>query len=103
MEVETVSTEAASRAMKALDSLDSAVKAFRERSKNDIASMKAASDRVQGEVTKMAQQYAMAQQMLTAPEFERAIENAERLAVALEAIARLSETKVKFSVFGGAS
>lgn len=100
MEIETVATEAAKRAEAALERLDETVKKFRERSKNDLSSMKASSDRVQSEVSQMTEKYKAAQSILTAPDFERAIANAERLAVALKAISELSDTRLSVAVFG---
>ena len=100
MEMDVVATEAAKRAEAALASLDTAGKAFLSHVRNDLTSMKAASDRVQSEVTQMQQRYRAAQDLLTSPEFERAIANAERMATALQAIAGLSETRLSVAVFG---
>jgi SOS-response transcriptional repressor LexA len=63
--------------------------------------MKAASERVQNEVLQMQDKYRKAQDILTTPDFMKAIENAERMAAALEAIQKLTETKVSVAVFGG--
>ncbi len=101
MEIEVVSTESADRANTALENLDTTVRKFRERIKNDLSSMKASSDRVQSEVSQMSEKYKAAQAILTSPEMERAITNAERLAVALKAVSELSETRLNFAVFGG--
>lgn len=101
MEIETVATESADRANSALENLDVTVKKFRERIKNDLSSMKASSDRVQSEVLQMQSQYKAAQELLTSPVMERAIENAERMATALKAISELSTTKITVGVFGG--
>lgn len=100
MEIETVATEAADRAGTALENLDQTVRRFRERIRNDLSSMKSASDRVQSEVAQMSEKYKAAQAVLTSPGMEKAIENAERLAVALKAISALSETKLSVAVFG---
>ncbi len=101
MEIEVVSTESADRANTALENLDTTVRKFRERIKNDLSSMKASSDRVQSEVSQMSEKYKAAQAILTSPDMERAITNAERLAVALKAVSELSETRLNFAVFGG--
>ena len=45
--------------------------------------------------------YKQAQDLLNSPEFVKAIENAERMAKALEAIQKLNETKVSVAVFSG--
>jgi aminoglycoside phosphotransferase (APT) family kinase protein len=49
----------------------------------------------------MQDKYRKAQDILTTPDFMKAIENAERMAAALEAIQKLTETKVSVAVFGG--
>jgi hypothetical protein len=63
--------------------------------------MKAASERVQNEVNQMKEKYKQAQAILTTPEFLQAIANAERMAMALEAIQKLTDTKVSVAVFSG--
>lgn len=101
MEIEVVATESADRANTALENLDTTVRKFRERIKNDLSSMKASSDRVQSEVSQMSEKYKAAQAILTSPDMEKAIANAERLAAALQAISDLSTTKLSVAVFGG--
>lgn len=101
METEIVATEAANRAMESLERLDAAAKQFRSVVKNDLTAMKASSDRVQTEVSAMADRYKQATQLLTSEDFERALSNAERMATALKAISELSETKLSVAVFGG--
>lgn len=100
MEIEIVATESANRANTSLENLDLTVRKFRERIKNDLSSMKAASDRVQSEVSQMSEKYKAAQEILTSPVMEKAIANAERLAIALKQISELSETKLSVAVFG---
>lgn len=100
MEIEIVATESANRANTSLENLDLTVRKFRERIKNDLSSMKAASDRVQSEVSQMSEKYKAAQEILTSPVMEKAIANAERLAIALKQISELSETKLSVTVFG---
>lgn len=99
--IELASEEAAQRAAQAVDKLDERINAFRSKVGNDLSSMKAASQRVQTEVQSMSDKYAAARDLLTSPEFERAIANAERMASALESISRLSETKLSVAVFSG--
>jgi hypothetical protein len=101
MEIEVIATESADRANSALENLDATVRKFRERIKNDLSSMKASSDRVQSEVLQMIEKYKTAQEILTSHDMEKAISNAERLAVALKAISDLSTTKLSVAVFGG--
>ena len=100
MEIEIVATESANRANTSLENLDVTVRKFRERIKNDLSSMKASSDRVQSEVSQMSEKYKAAQEILTSPVMEKAIANAERLAIALKQISELSETKLSVAVFG---
>lgn len=99
--IELASEEAAQRAAQAVDRLEERLTTFRSKVGNDLSSMKAASQRVQTEVQSMADKYGFARDLLTSPEFERAIENAERMATALESISRLSETKLSVAVFSG--
>ena len=99
MEIEIVATESANRANTSLENLDVTVRKFRERIKNDLSSMKASSDRVQSEVSQMSEKYKAAQEILTSPVMEKAIANAERLAIALKQISELSETKLSIAVF----
>lgn len=101
MELDIAATESTDRAAKAIENLDAIVKNFREKIKNDTASMKAASERVQGECARMSVQYRQAQELLISPEFERAIANAERMATALQSISALSETRLSVAVFSG--
>jgi len=100
VEIEVVATESANRANTALENLDVTVRKFHERIKNDLSSMKASSDRVQSEVSQMSEKYKAAQEILTSPVMEKAIANAERLAIALKQISELSETKLSVAVFG---
>jgi cell division septum initiation protein DivIVA len=100
MEIQIAAAESAERAETALSKLKETVDAFRGSVKNDLSSMKAASERVQTEVQQMQQKYKQAQDMLTTPEFMQAIANAERMAAALTAIQALTETKISVAVFG---
>ena len=99
--IELASEEAAQRAVAASERLDQHLASFRSRVNNDLTSIKAASQRVQTETQSMADKYLAARDLLTSPEFERAIANAERMATALEAIGRLSKTKLSVAVFSG--
>lgn len=100
MEIEVVAQESAKRVEQELARVKEAVLSFRETTRNDLSSLKAASDRVQTETLKMSKQYKEAVDMLTSPQFAQAIENAERLAAALTAIQKLNQTKLSFAVFG---
>lgn len=101
MEATIAATESTLRAQSSIDGLRKTLVEFRGALKNDLSSMKAASERVQSEVLQMQEKYRKAQEILTTPEFMRAIENAERMASALAAIQKLTETKVSVAVFGG--
>lgn len=101
METNIIATEAAERATAAITRLDEVAKAFRANTKNDITSMKAASERVQSEVAQMSDKYKAAMTLLNSPEFATAVEQAERMAKALECISGLAETKVSVGVFSG--
>lgn len=101
MEASIAATESTVRAQASIDKLRATLVDFRGSLKNDLTSMKAASERVQNEVLQMQEKYKQAQAMLTTPEFMQAIQNAERMALALKAIQELTETKVSVAVFGG--
>lgn len=101
MESSIVAVEATERAQESIEFLRKTVNEFRNVIKNDLVSMKAASERVQNEVMQMHDKYKQAQSLLTTPDFLKAIENAERMAVALKAIQDLTETKVSVAVFNG--
>ena len=101
METSIAAVESADRAQDAINKLKETVDEFRSVVKNDISSMKAASERVQNEVIQMRDKYKQAQDMLTTPEFMQAIANAERMAAALDSIQKLTDTKVSVAVFSG--
>lgn len=101
MEASIAATESTRRAQASVDDLRKTLVDFRGTIKNDLSSMKAASERVQSEVLQMRDKYKQAQDLLTNPDFVKAIENAERMAKALESIQRLNETKVSVAVFSG--
>lgn len=101
METSIAATESTVRAQASVDNLKKTLVDFRGSIKNDLTSMKAASERVQNEVLQMRDKYKQAQDLLNSPEFIKAIENAERMATALQAIQTLTETKVSVAVFSG--
>ena len=101
METSIAAIESTARAQSSVESLKKTLVDFRGTIKNDLSSMKAASERVQTEVLQMRDKYKQAQDLLNSPEFVKAIENAERMAKALEAIQKLNETKVSVAVFSG--
>ena len=101
MEASIAATESTIRAQASVDNLRKTLVDFRGTIKNDLSSMKAASERVQNEVLQMRDKYKQAQDLLTSTEFVQAIENAERMAKALESIQRLTETKISVAVFSG--
>lgn len=103
METDIVASESTLRAQASVEKLDKTVKGFRDQIKNDLASMKAASERVQNEVNQMDAKYRKAAELLTSKEFEHAIANAERMAIALKAISELQQTQLSFAVFNGGS
>ena len=103
MEASIAATESSARAQASIDNLKKTLVDFRGSIKNDMTSMKAASERVQAEVLQMREKYKQAQDLLTSPEFTKAIENAERMARALESIQKLTETKISVAVFSGGS
>lgn len=101
MDIEQVAVETTGAANNALKELKVTIDKFKSTIANDLTAIKSASTRVQSETLQMRQEYMAAQQLLTTPDFERAIANAERLATALTAIQALNETKVSLAVFNG--
>lgn len=69
---------------------------FRATIKNDLSSISASANRVSGESTKMGKAYAETVHTLTSDDMERAIVNAERLAIALESISSIKPTDIGF-------
>ena len=98
-EINTVATEATERALGAMEKLEIVVDKFRANTRNDLASMKAHSDRVQSEVEQMTVSYSKAVQLLTSHEFVAAMQNAERFVAAIKAINELQATRVVLQMF----
>lgn len=101
MEASIAATESTERAQASIENLKKMLVDFRGSIKNDMTSMKAASERVQTEVMQMRDKYKQAQDVLNSEEFMKAINNAERMAAALQAIQTLTETKISVAVFSG--
>lgn len=101
MEAEVAATESGDRAIASITKLRTTLNSFKGEIKNDLSSLKASSERVQNEVMQMGKAYKQAADILITPEFKQAIENAERLVVALKAIQNLTSTKVSVAVFSG--
>lgn len=98
METAIAATESTERAVAAVDKLQATVDAFRKDLKNDLVSMKATSQRIQDETARIRERYLAAQEVLTNPNFERAINNAERMVAALSALSELSAMGLNVSV-----
>lgn len=81
-----------------LDRYKQTVLRFRSEVKNDIASIKSAASATEDTVNRIGKAYMGTARMLTTPEFERAIQNAERMATALKAIADLQSHSITFAV-----
>ncbi|MBK8105978.1 MAG: hypothetical protein IPK42_10555 [Betaproteobacteria bacterium] len=103
MDIEQHAVEVSGAAEIALKSLKESLDKFKGTLANDLTAIKAASTRVQSEALQMKQAYTATSAMLTTPDFERAVANAERMAVALKAISELSDTKLSVSMFSAAS
>jgi hypothetical protein len=82
----------------AMEAYNASLAAFRSTIKNDLASISAAADRVQKESAKIATAYRASIDALLSQDMQTAIENAERLASALERIADIKGHKLTFSV-----
>ncbi len=98
METQIAATECADRAIEAVEKLNAVVDKFSKNYKNDLVSMKAVSQRIQDETSRMREKYLATQELLTSADFERAIANAERMATALKAISEVSSAHLSVSL-----
>lgn len=73
---------------------------FRSTIKNDLSSLAASAAKVQAENAKIAQACRAVIEVMTSPDMEEAIANAERLANALKAISELKSHNITFAVLG---
>lgn len=98
MDLETKAVESASSVANVVDAYMGRVRDLKSRLQNDSASIKASAERIEKEMARVHQATSTAVNALISPEMERAIENAERLALALQSISETRESTVKFSV-----
>lgn len=91
-------TELTDEVRAALKQYEGVVTAFRGATKNDISSAKAAATAIEENLLRMKKVYTDTANMLGSVEFERAIENAERMASALKAISELKSNSITFAV-----
>lgn len=71
---------------------------FRDVAKNDLHSLEAAARKTKEAATKLTTAYADVIVQLNSEDFSRAVENAERLVVAMKALSELQAHKLVFSV-----
>lgn len=71
---------------------------FRSAVKNDVASLDAAAKRSTDATNKMVSAYGHVIEILNSTEMEKAVQNAERLAAAMQALANLQSHKLVLSV-----
>lgn len=90
--------EATKTLSEANEAYNKVLNSFRSTIKNDLASISASGVKVQAETAKMRQAYTDAVTTLTSKEMISAIENAERLATALQAISSLQNHSITFAV-----
>ena len=86
--------------LKASESYNKTLMAFRGAIKNDLASISSSADRSQKESQKINEAYSKTISLLTSENMERAIENAERLAVALKTISEINPSALTLSLQG---
>lgn len=103
IDTEQHAVELSGAANEAMKELKATLEKFKGTLANDLTAMKAAAQRIQSETSRMKQEYQECERLLTSPGFEQAIQNAERMAVALKAIGELSETKLSVGIFKGAA
>lgn len=90
--------EATTEISTAKTNYDKVVKDFRANIKNDLSSISAAATRVKTETLSMNKAYMEAIQTLTSTEMQTAIENAERLALALNTLANINHQQFSFEL-----
>lgn len=71
---------------------------FRSAVKNDVTSLEASARKTTEAVNKMTASYKGVLSLLNSPEMETAVQNAERLSVAMQALANLQSHKLVFAV-----
>lgn len=74
--------------------------AFRSTIKNDLSSISASGERIRDEARKISVGVDAAIKQMAGPEMRAAVENAERLVVALQSIHDLKSTRLAFAVMG---
>ena len=80
------------------DSYVLAVKKIRNELLNDVDSIAKATNRLKTETGKMIDSYKSAMDLWTSKEMNQAIENAERLSLALKAVSELKSNNITFTV-----
>lgn len=101
--MDEIASEAATKSAQSMTTLLKTVDEFRANIRNDLTSMKAASERVEGEVKRMSSAYKDAAQVLTSAQFVEAVANAEKLAAALEKISQLRGQRLDIKLMADAS
>ena len=74
------------------------LESFRSMVKNDVTSLEASARKTTDAVQKMNKAYGDAISQMTSKEMQTAIENAERLAKAMEALAAVQAQKLTFEI-----
>jgi hypothetical protein len=80
------------------ETYDKKLAAFRSAVKNDVISLEASARKTTEAVNRMTQAYSNVITQLNSPEMQQAVANAERLSVALTALAQLQSQKLVFAV-----
>lgn len=98
MELQEQAEMAAVKVARTQDAYHAALGDLRGKLQNDIASIKAISERIDREFQKLGAGMQFAIETMTSPEMMRAIDNAERIAAALKAINEIESAQLTFAV-----
>ena len=98
MDLQQAATDAATSVASVVEAYMGRVKALQGTLQNDAASIKASVARIEKEHSRLAMSFAKITDQMNSQEFISAINNAERLASALNSIADLGSSSLTFAV-----
>ncbi len=98
MDLETKALQASESVEKIVDRYMERVKGLKGQLQNDATSVKASAERIEKEFGRMNTAMQSTIELMTSPAMCAALENVERMALAIESINALKRTAVRFSV-----
>jgi hypothetical protein len=93
--------DAKAKLKESLDAYDATLKKMRGQAQNDVAAVKAQTERLSHELRRLTEQAQVLTALWTSEAMLTSITNAERLATALEALQGLPAAQITFAVLGG--